>query len=223
MASDFWKDLGLNVRDGGGRLVLPDDPRLAELWEAAADLGVPVAIHTADPIAFFDPVDERNERYEQLLAHPDWSFADRERFPSFERLMDALEAVVAAHPRTVFVAVHAGCQAEDLGRVGRMLGAYPNLHVDIAARIAELGRQPRATRALILRFPGRVLFGTDEFPPDADTYATHFRFLETLDEHFPHSAEDPPLMGRWRISGLGLPGHVLASVYADNAARLLGI
>ncbi|GAA2256823.1 hypothetical protein GCM10010402_10300 [Actinomadura luteofluorescens] len=218
-----WKDLGLHVRDGGGRLVLPDDPRLAELWEAAADLGVPVAIHTADPIAFFDPVDERNERYEQLLAHPDWSFADRERFPSFERLMDALEAVVAAHPRTVFVAVHAGCQAEDLGRVGRMLGAYPNLHVDIAARIAELGRQPRATRALILRFPGRVLFGTDEFPPDADTYATHFRFLETLDEHFPHSAEDPPLMGRWRISGLGLPGHVLASVYADNAARLLGI
>ncbi|WP_131742075.1 amidohydrolase family protein [Actinomadura roseirufa] len=217
-----WKDLGLHVRDAAGRLVLPDDPRLGELWEAAGELGVPVAIHTADPIAFFDPVDARNERYEQLLAHPDWSFADADRFPRFERLMDALEALVGGHPRTTFIAVHAGCQAEDLGRVARMMEAYPNLHIDIAARIAELGRQPRATRDLILRFPGRVLFGTDEFPPNPETYATHFRFLETLDEHFPHSADDPPLMGRWHISGLGLPGYVLAQVYAYNAARLIG-
>ncbi|TYB38389.1 amidohydrolase family protein [Actinomadura chibensis] len=218
-----WKDLGLHVRDSAGQLVLPDDPRLGELWEAAAELRVPVAIHTADPIAFFDPVDERNERYEQLLAHPDWSFADPSRFPRFDRLMDALEDLVAAHPRTVFVAVHAGCQAEDLGRVGRMLAAYPNLHIDIAARIAELGRQPRATLDLITRFPGRVLFGTDEFPPNRATYTTHFRFLETKDEYFPHSAEDPPLMGRWHISGLGLSSNVLSCVYADNAARLLGL
>lgn len=218
-----WKDLGLHVRDGAGCLVLPDDQRLGELWETAADLGVPVAIHTADPIAFFDPVDERNERYEQLLAHPDWSFADAERFPRFERLMDALEAIVARHPRTTFIAVHAGCQAEDLGRVGRMLAAYPNLNIDIAARIAELGRQPRATRDLILRFPDRVLFGTDEIPPDEEIYALHFRFLETLDEHFPHSTEDPPLMGRWHISGVDLPREVLEKVYAANAARILSL
>ncbi|TDD79802.1 amidohydrolase family protein [Actinomadura rubrisoli] len=218
-----WKDLGLHVRDAAGQLVLPDDPRLGDLWDTAAELGIPVAIHTADPIAFFDPIDERNERYEQLLAHPDWSFADTERFPRFDRLMDALETVVAGHPRTTFIAVHAGCQAEDLGRVWRMLATYPNLNIDIAARIAELGRQPRATRDLVLRFPDRVLFGTDEFPPSPGTYATHFRFLETLDEHFPHSEDDPPLMGRWHISGLGLPRDVLARVYASNAARILGL
>ncbi|MBO2451911.1 amidohydrolase family protein [Actinomadura barringtoniae] len=218
-----WKDLGLHVRDDSGRLVLPDDERLGELWDTAAELGIPVAIHTADPIAFFDPVDERNERYEQLLAHPDWSFADTDRFPRFEQLMDALETLVARHPDTTFIAVHGGCQAEDLGRVGRMLADYPNLHIDIAARIAELGRQPRATRELILRFPDRVLFGTDEIPPDADVYGIHFRFLETADEYFPHSTEDPPLMGRWHISGLDLPPNVLEKVYAANANRLLNL
>lgn len=218
-----WKDLGLHVRDSQGRLILPDEPRLAPLWEAAGDLGVPVAIHTADPVAFFDPVDAFNERYEQLLQHPDWSFADRTRFPSFERLLTALETLVEGHPRTTFIAVHAGCHPEDLGRVGRMLAAYPNLHIDIAARVAELGRQPRAARKLILRFPDRVLFGTDEIPPTAAEYATHFRFLETWDEAFPHSSEDPPLMGRWTISGLGLPDDVLAKVYRENAARLLGL
>jgi predicted TIM-barrel fold metal-dependent hydrolase len=215
-----WKDLGLHVRDGGGGLLLPDDPRLAPLWEAAADLGVPVFIHTADPVAFFDPVDERNERYEQLHAHPEWSFADP-GFPRFERLMDALEGLVAAHPDTTFVGVHVGGYAEDLGWVGRMLDEHPNFHVDLAARVAEIGRQPRAARELILAHPDRVLFGIDEFPPARENYAIYFRFLETTDEHFPHTADEVPLMGRWAISGIDLPDEVLTMVYADNAMRIV--
>jgi predicted TIM-barrel fold metal-dependent hydrolase len=215
-----WKDLGLHVRDERGELILPDDRRLAPLWEACADVGVPVFIHTADPVAFFDPIDERNERYEQLHAFPEWSFADPS-FPRFDRLIDALEALVAAHPETTFVGLHAGGYAENLGRVGAMLGAYPNYLVDIAARVAELGRQPRATRELILAHPDRVLFGIDEFPPESENYAIYFRFLETADEHFPHSTEEVPLMGRWGISGLDLPEDVLRAVYAENALRLL--
>ena len=215
-----WKDLGLHVRDDRGELILPDDRRLQPLWEAATRTGVPVFIHTADPVAFFDPVDERNERYEQLHAFPEWSFADPS-FPRFERLIDALEALVAANPQTTFVGVHVGGYAENLGRVGAMLDAYPNYHVDIAARVAELGRQPRATRELILGHPDRVLFGIDEFPPDRANYAIYFRFLETADEHFPHSTEEVPLMGRWAISGVDLPDDVLRKVYAENALRLV--
>jgi predicted TIM-barrel fold metal-dependent hydrolase len=215
-----WKDLGLHVRDEGGELIAPDDRRLAPLWEACAEARVPVFIHTADPVAFFDPIDERNERYEQLHAHPEWSFADP-GFPRFDRLIDALEALVAANPATTFVGLHVGGYAENLGRVGAMLDAYPNYHVDLAARVAELGRQPRAARAFLERFADRVLFGIDEFPPASENYAIYFRFLETADEHFPHSSEEVPLMGRWAISGLDLPDDVLRKVYAENALRLL--
>ncbi|MFH8838073.1 amidohydrolase family protein [Streptomyces sp. NPDC017868] len=215
-----WKDLGLGVRDGAGRLVLPDDPRLSPLWRRTGELGVPVAIHTADPMAFFDPPDPSNERLEELLAHPEWSYAGR-GLPTFERLITALEAVVKGHPGTTFIGVHAGCCAEDLGLVGRMLDTCPNYLIDISARLAELGRQPRRTRALLLRHPGRVLFGTDEIPPYEAAYRTHFRFLETEDEHFPHSDEHPPLRGRWMISGLGLPPDVLAEIYAGTAHRVI--
>jgi hypothetical protein len=215
-----WKDLGLHVRDGAGELVLPDDERLVGVWQTAGELGVPVWWHVADPVAFFDPVDEHNEFLELLLARPDWSFADP-RFPRFQRLMEAMEAVVAAHPGTTFVGVHVGGFAEDLGWVGRMLGTYDNFHVDIAARLSQLGRQPRATRDLVLRHPDRVLFGCDEIPLTGASYPTHFRFLETADEHFPHSSDDPPLTGRWAISGLALPDDVLRAVYADNALRLV--
>jgi predicted TIM-barrel fold metal-dependent hydrolase len=215
-----WKDLGLHLRDDRGDLVLPDDERLAPAWDAAGELGLPVFIHTADPVAFFDPVDERNERLEQLLSRPDWSFADP-RFPSFDRLMDSLEGLVAAHPQTTFVGVHVGCYSENLAWVSRMLDDYPNFYVDLAARIAEIGRQPRATAGLIARHPGRVLFGTDEIPFDSRMYAIWFRFLETADESFDHCLEDPPPMGRWKISGIDLPGEALRRVYYENVAGLV--
>ena len=216
-----WKNFELHLCDDAGGLIAPDDERLAPLWEAAADVGVPVLIHTGDPLAFFDPMDERNERIEELLEHPDWWFGDRSRFPSFDDLLGAFERLVASHPRTTFIGAHVAGAAEDLAWVGRMLDAYPNLHVDLAARIAELGRQPRATRALLERHPTRILFGTDEFPPMQEVYAIHFRFLETADESFAYSIEDPPPQGRWAISGLDLPEDVLRAVYRDNALRLI--
>jgi predicted TIM-barrel fold metal-dependent hydrolase len=226
----IWKEVGLHVRDGSGALVRIDDERLGPLFDAAGQLGVPVAVHTADPVAFFDPIDEHNERLEQLVAVPGWSFADEQRFPRFHELIDALERVVAAHPSTVLVGAHVGCYPENLGWARRMLTTYPNFHVDIGARVAELGRQPRTARRLIVDFPDRVLFGTDVLP-DREVYRKHFRFLETDDEAFPHDEEAvgfeeelrPPVhMGRWTISGLHLPDHVLQAVYADNARRLIG-
>ncbi|MDF2705136.1 amidohydrolase family protein [Nonomuraea muscovyensis] len=215
-----WKDVGLHVRDHRGELVMLDDERLAPLWAAAGELGIPIALHTADPVAFFEPVDERNERLEQLTARPDWAFSGP-GFPPFERLMEAMEGMIAAHPATTVIGVHAGCWPENLAWVGRMLDEHPHFHIDIAARLAELGRAPRAARALVMRHPGRVLFGTDEIPPDPRVYRIHFRFLETADEAFAHSLDDPPLMGRWTISGLDLPDDVLGQVYAANALRLV--
>jgi predicted TIM-barrel fold metal-dependent hydrolase len=219
-----WKDLGLGVRDGGGALVLPDDPRIADVWAAAGALGLPVLIHTADPIAFFTPVDAENERLEELAVHPEWSFHGP-GFPSFERLLEAFEAIVAAHPGTTFIGAHVACCAEDLAWVARMLAAYPNLNLDFSARIAELGRQPRAARRLFTDHADRVLFGTDVFPPSRQAYETYFRFLDTADEHFAYSPDpdNPWPQGRWRISALDLPPDTLAAIYRGNAARLLGL
>jgi hypothetical protein len=219
-----WKDLGLGVRDGGGALVLPDDPRLGEIWAACGELGLPVLIHTADPLAFFQPVDEHNERLEELSAHPEWSFC-LPGLPSWERLLEAFETLVASHRGTTFIGAHVASCAEDLGRVERMLGEHPNLHVDVSARIAELGRQPRAARRLLCRHPDRVLFGTDSFPPDRSTYTMHYRFLESDDECFPYSPDpdDPCPQGRWYVSALDLPEEVLRAVYRDTPRRVLGL
>jgi predicted TIM-barrel fold metal-dependent hydrolase len=216
-----WKDLGLHLRDPAGAPVMPHDERLDPVWDACADAGVPVLMHTGDPAAFFGPLDASNERLEELLEHPDWWFGDRSRFPGFEELADSFEALVARRHDVTFIGAHVAGVAEDLGRLARMLDAYPNLHADLAARIAELGRVPRATAALMRRHPGRFLFGSDGVPPSAEVYAVSFRFLETDDEHVPYSHDPVPPQGRWAISCLGLPDDVLTRVYAGNARRLI--
>ena len=218
-----WKTLGLHLRDPQGALLMPGDARLTPLWEAAAEADFPILIHVADPVAFFEPLDARNERLEELLAHPDWFFGDRSRFPTFDAIIDSFESLIAQNPQTTFIGAHVGCVAEDLAWVDRMLSSYPNFHADIAARIPELGRQPRAARQLLTAHPDRILFGTDEFPPTRETYTTHFRFLETADEHFAYGGDEDalPTQGRWSISGLELPDDVLRAVYGDNARRLL--
>jgi predicted TIM-barrel fold metal-dependent hydrolase len=213
----IWKDLGLTLRDPGGRLLRVDDERLAPLFERAADLGVFVMFHTADPEAFFRPVDRFNERYEELSAHPDWSFHGSE-FTKAE-LLAQRNRVFARHPRTTFVGAHVAERPENLAEVGRWLEEHPNFQVDIGARVAELGRQPRAAREFFIRHADRILFGTD-LVPDEGMYRLHFRFLETADEYFEYPSH-ASRQGRWQIYGLDLPDEVLRRVYRENALRLL--
>jgi predicted TIM-barrel fold metal-dependent hydrolase len=212
-----WKDLGTSLRDKDGALLRVDDERLAPMFEKAAELGVPVMFHIADPDAFFLPIDEHNERYEELAAHPEWSF-----HPSHfgkEELLRQRDHVFARHPRTTFVAAHVAERPEKLSYVSELLNRYRNVYVDIGARSAELGRQPYTARDFFLTHADRILFGTD-LVPEVSMYRLHFRFLETADEYFEYPSH-ASRQGRWNIYGLFLPDDILRSVYRENALRLL--
>ena len=227
------KTLGLYLRENitSGRLVKIDDPHFDPMWEACGQLNMPVAIHVSDPVAFFTPTDRFNERYEELSNHPDWSFYDHD-FPSNAELLEARNRVIARHPRTQFLVLHVGNFSENLDNVSENLDRFPNMTVDIAARIGELGRQPRRSRKFFDRYQDRILFGTDatphgdEFPQQVfndKLYEIYYRFLETEDEYFDYAPAKKPPQGRWQIYGLGLPKAILEKVYNQNAARLLNI
>lgn len=213
------KDLGLYLRGRDGRLVKPDDPRFDPVWQRAGELQVPVLWHCADPVAFFRPIDERNERWEELYRHPEWSFHGKD-FPSHQDLIEARNRVIARHPRTTFICAHMADIPEDLARLAGYLDRYPNMHVEMAARVAELGRQPYTARKFFLKYADRILFGTDGVPPVSEL-VPHWRFLETWDEYFPYEDNPFPPQGFWNIYGLGLPDDVLKKVYHENAARLI--
>jgi predicted TIM-barrel fold metal-dependent hydrolase len=227
------KTLGLYLREQitSGPLVAIDDRRFDQMWEACAANSMPVAMHIADPEAFFLPIDRFNERFEELNNHPNWSFYGRD-FPSNRALLEARNRVLARHPKTTFVTLHVGNNAENLGYVSECLDKYPNMLVETAARIGELGRQPRTSQRFFDRYQDRILFGTDAVPHGTETpqqifgealYGIYFRFLETEDEYFDYAPAPTPPQGRWRIYGLGLSETILRKVYHDNAARVLNV
>lgn len=217
----IWKPFGLQVRDHHGNLVKVDDVRLSPIWETAGELELPVMIHVADPVAFFDPVDDTNERWEEISAHPDWAFTSPP-FPAFNEIMSGYLNLVKSHPRTAFIGAHVGCYAENLGWVGGMLDMCPNYSIDISARLGELGRQPYSARRFFIRYQDRILFGSD-MGPDLDAYQLCYRFLETDDEYFNYNTSEIPGQGRWHVHGLYLPDDVLRKIYRDNAMRILKI
>ena len=196
-----------------------DDVRWDPIWRTCGQLGIPVIIHTADPIAFFRPIDETNERWEELFRHPEWGFPP-DKFPSRESLLADCNRVIQRHPKTTFIGAHMANSSEDLATVASWLEKYPNLVVELASRIGELGRQPYTARAFFIKYADRILFGTDgPWPELRITY--YWRFLETYDEYFPYSEKEFPPQGLWRIYGLGLPDRVLKQIYYENACRLI--
>lgn len=232
-----FKRLGLYLRDREGRLLRIDDPKLDVVWSRCGELGLPVSIHVADPQAFWKPYDQHNERWTELKDHKNWWFGDPAKFPPFQDLLDALDRVIARHPKTTFVCVHFANNAEDLEWVDSALSRRPNMMADLAARIPEIGRHaPEKVRALFLKHQDRILLASDfqvydeltlgsggsgPQPTDADAvefFRKHWRWLETNDRQFPHMT---PIQGDWRIDAIGLPSAVIRKVCFDNARRLL--
>ena len=236
----IFKALGLSLRGPDGKLLAVDDPLLDPFFERCGELGLPVAIHTGDPVAFWLPPDANNERLEELTVHPGWRNFGK-AVPSWETLFAQYERRVARHPKTTFIGLHFGNAPEDPARVAAMLAKYPNLLIDTGARVPELGHRDRATvRDVFITFQDRVLFGTDlgvgnapndlmlgstgaSPPTKADVerfFDSTWRFFETSDVALPSPT---PIQGRWTIDGLGLPDEVLEKLYVTNAQRLLGL
>ena len=215
----LFKDFGLRYKDASGACIRIDDPQWDPIWRTCGELGIPVIMHTADPSAFFLPIDSKNERQRELENHPDWSFHSSE-FPSRASLHEARNRVIQRHPKTNFIAAHFGNDAEDLKELAGWLDAMPNLYVEFASRINELGRQPYTARQFFLDYSTRILFGTDGPWPEA-RLRCYWRFLETKDEYFPYSEKVPPPQGDWNIYGFHLEDAILRQVYYENASRLI--
>jgi uncharacterized protein len=210
------KDLGLGVKTSDGKYLKVDDARLDPVWEECGRLGIPVFIHVTDPEAFFLPIDGKNERYEELMTNPSWSFYGH-GFPSKQDILDARNRVIARHPNTTFVALHVANWPENLDAVSGWLDKYPNMMVEFGAREAELGRQPRRAEKFFQDYQDRIMFGTDSDPEEA-MYRNYFRWLETKDDYFEYWGS--PGQGRWAIYGMGLQDEILKKVYQSNAEHL---
>jgi uncharacterized protein len=211
----IFKNFGMDLKYANGERVHADDPEFDAIFEKCAELKLPVLIHVAEPSAFFDPWDYHNERWEELKEFPGRARPPA-KYPPFETLMAERNRLFARHPRTNFIAAHLGFHGNDLERLGKTLDSLPNMYVDIAAVLAELGRQPYSAHDFLVKYQDRVLMGKDIY--DVNEYKWYFRALETRDEYFEYYRKRHAF---WRIYGFQVPDEVLKKVYYKNALKLV--
>ena len=211
----IFKNFGMNLKDGKGQRIHVDDPRFDPLWAMCAKLRIPVLIHTAEPRPFFDPIDKYNERWLELKQIPNRA-RPPDQYPSWETLMAEQQSLFAKHPKTTFINAHLGWLGGNLGELGRLMDKFPNMHTDVAAVLAELGRQPRFARQWLIRYQDRVMMGKDTWAPDE--YPCYFRVFETADEYFDYYRKRHAF---WKMYGLELPDDVLKKLYYKNALRVI--
>jgi predicted TIM-barrel fold metal-dependent hydrolase len=211
----IFKDLGLRIRKADGSRLKVDDPDLDPIWDVCGRLGVPVLIHTAEPQEFFEAIDARNERWLELALFRDRRYPVGE-FPRFEELLAERDRMFRKHSKTTFIGAHFAYRGNDLAKAQAMLDTMPNVHLEVAAILAELGRQPRAARAFFVKNQDRVLFGKDSFQPDEFPY--YWRTFETDDEYFDYYRDYHAF---WKLYGMALPDEVLKKLYYRNALALV--
>ena len=233
VACKVWKDIGMVLQDKGGRYVMIDDPRLAPVLEAVAARGRTLVAHIGEPRNCWLPLESmttasdrnyfaRNPQYHGYL-HPE--------VPGYEKQIAARDAMLERHPKLKVVGCHLGSLEYDVDQLARRLDRYPNLAVDLAARLVHLQIQPREkVRAFVIRYQDRLLYGTDmdfggegEDTPEATTraladlartYREEARWLAT-DE----AVEVPRAREGFTSKGLALPAAVLRKVYYENAKK----
>jgi len=198
-----------------------------------------VAMHPmvkTHPKVFFDPPTPGNERYLELLFAPSWSFHGKD-YPSRQALLEARDRLVERHPKTTFLGIHLANNPEDIDYVDRILTKYPNLYVDVSARLGEIGRHPAdKVRKFFIKHQDRILFGTDlvvspaglqlgslSIWPDDDTdadrfFQAHREYFETDKKGIDHPT---PIQGDWKVDAINLPKDVLEKFYVKNAERLI--
>lgn len=211
----IYKNLGMTARDKNGNRIATDDPRIEPVWEKCGELGIPVLIHTGEPSPFWQPRDKFNERWLELKQRPN-RYRDPALNPSWESIMAEQHHLFRKHPNTTFINAHLGWMGNDLERLGKMMDEMPNMNTEIGAVLAELGRQPRAARAFIIKYQDRVMFGKDSWNPEE--YYVYFRVLETADEYFDYYRKRHAF---WKMYGLDLPDEVLKKIYYKNALRII--
>ncbi|MEZ5401650.1 MAG: amidohydrolase family protein [Bryobacteraceae bacterium] len=187
----------------------PDDPRLDLFWKKAAELNMPANIHMADHPSAWEPPDHTQERPPGFQRFNQFDF----NVPSHAGILAIRDRLLARHPGNKFIFCHLSNQGHDLASLTKTMDAYPNLYLDMSARLYELGRQPRHAAKFLSRYKDRVLFGTDRGRA-AVTYRIFWQVLESADEYLPSQSW-------WMLYGLELPDETLRALYRENALRIL--
>ena len=225
----IWKNTGMTERDRNGRFIMINDPGLKPVIDFIISRNISITGHLGEPRNCWLPLNEmtvtgdssyfsENPQYHMFL-HPE--------YPSYEDQINAVENMLEQHPDLKFIGCHLGSLEWNVDELAKRLDAFPNMAVDMAARICHLQYQSAKDRKKIrdfcIKYQDRLLYGTDLGDNGSsnceelgkqinETWLDDWKYFTSRDE----MTSD---MFKGRFEGLQLPKEVINKIYRENAIR----
>jgi predicted TIM-barrel fold metal-dependent hydrolase len=225
IAVKIWKNVGMQLKNGQGKYVLPDDPRLQPIYKDIAEHHATLIAHLADPDTLWAPPDPKADDYSfYMQEEPWWYMYGKQGVNAKETILKARDHILEMNPTLRVVGAHLGSLEASFQALGEHFDRYPNFAVDTAGRIPYFEMLPREQAiAFITKYQDRLIYATDndkEFFPPANSrqaekfwenaYAHQWRYLATNDTV---TYQGKP------VQGLALPMPILRKLYRDNALK----
>ncbi len=232
-----WKEIGMEIKDKGGRYIQIDDPMFYPIFEFLSKEGKPLIAHLGEPIQAWMPGNIEGKPQNYWGKHPQFSFWDKPDLPSYSDIMAARDHVLENFPELKFIGAHLGSLEFDVNEIIKRLDKYPNFAIEIGGRTRYFMWQARGkVFDFFIRYQDRIMYGTDlqagftenivEMNNERKKFLARqnffFRYYATNDE-FPWGndiVDDKPVPGKeYFVTGLALPPEILKKVFYDNAVK----
>jgi len=219
-----WKDIGMTFRDSLGNFILIDDPRFDPILDFIASEGKTMIGHIGEPKNCWLPLDSMTVNNDKgyFKSHPQYHMYLHPDYPSYERLIESRDNMLAKHPDLKFVGAHLGSLEWSVDELAKRLDLYPNFAVDMAARVCHFQVQDREkVRDFITKYQDRLLYATDIVVSEDSDIEERIEWLDNewkSDWTYFSSNEEmnsPSVNGSF--FGLALPEDVLRKIYETNA------
>jgi predicted TIM-barrel fold metal-dependent hydrolase len=225
----LWKNIGMTERDRNGKFIMVDDPDLKPVIDYIVSKNLPVTGHLGEPRNCWLPLSEMTVSSDSsyFAENPQYHMFLHPEYPSYDDQINARDHLLELHPDLKFIGCHLGSLEWDVDELAKRLDKFPNMAVDMSARICHLEYQTVSNRKKVrdfcIKYQDRLLYGTDLSDNDAGDSTSLIKWVHKtwLDDWNYFTSKDKMTSDKFRGSfeGLQLPKEVVRKIYSENAIR----
>jgi len=225
----LWKNIGMTVKDRNGKFIMVDDPGLKPVIDFIISKKLPITGHLGEPRNCWLPFNEMTVSGDSsyFAENPQYHMFLHPEYPSYEDQIKARDHLLELHPDLAFIGCHLGSLEWNVDSLAIRLDRYPNMAVDMAARICHLQFQSSKDRERVrnfcIKYQDRLLYGTDLSDDGTGDGAGLVKRMHNtwLDDwkYFTSGTEMTSDNFSGTFKGLRLPKEVVRKIYSKNAIR----
>ncbi len=225
----FWKNIGMTERDRAGNFIMVSNSRFDPVISFIEQKGLSLTGHLGEPKNCWMPLDSMTVNNDKIYfeQHPEYHMHLHPEYPSYKDQLEARDSLLTKHPNLKFIGCHLGSEEWSVDELSKTLDRFPNMAVDLAARICHLqyqsAKKPDKVRDFLIKYQDRILYGTDigysGNRPDSSFYAgIHATRIKdwnyfTGDMELTSRDVDSP------FTGLHLPKKIVDKIFYLNAVK----